>query len=386
MENHWEWLHREHESFVCVIRKMVHHACTTQQPPETMNDTPPLNIIHNAYKFIQTLDERINKVTQSCQQLIRRGGNGFQTRMDGENEEYKSSESSSSSPLLDDDSYPLQLVSAGYGILVPPSCSTSSSSSGRLSETNGMVLIAGGYGAKGLSSPTHIIHALNPMTLCVTPLACPHAPSLPLPELLYAHTATAIRAHSGACSTPYLVLFGGGHDVVRNDLFILDLHSLQWRQLTPPVVSTTPATSLPRNPLSPPSTLSSVDAGGIDSLPPGRRKHTCTDLPHLGVLLIHGGRNRHNVFSDSFIVDYSSEGGQWTNQPMEEAFNPAGAMAGGGPQNDHPNPRYGHTMVYSQSAGGVILFGGFGITGPRNDVWLLGQLNPDVFIIFSLSM
>jgi len=359
--------------------------------------------------------------------------------------------------------YPLSLMSAAYTILPASVTATSSSplSSPIIPSCEScMVLVSGGYGQK-CASPSSIVHMLNPSSLRVTPLSVPYdakrrngkgqterassaSDAYGLPELLYAHTATAIRVDSRSVARPFpshssavassattvtspwsihaspsspsvqsskshsalsqsdrhrdpdrdrveLVLFGGGHDTVRDDLFVLDLHTMQWRKMmTSQTATTTLSATIDEHehanatPFSPSSTAASSSFprhGTIDCLPRARRKHSATAVPALHTIFIFGGRDRHSVFADLHAIDYSDRW-KWTCVPMAELLQAgaAAAAAGGGegeggegaapPFPPNPAPRYGHTMTYSPQLGALILIGGFSVSGPRNDVWV----------------
>jgi len=193
-----------------------------------------------------------------------------------------------------------------------------------------------GHALDRTGSLTSTVRMLNTRSLGFTTVPCATPTPNPLPEFLCEHSCAALQSADGAAM--HLYSFGGTASVhahmESNRFCALDLTTLRWAQ--PSVIGT-----LPRH----------------------RRKHTLTAMPQRERLYLFGGRHGNAALSDLTLFSRRRDG-------SFDVINVRDDMLGGA---DVPEPeaRFSHTCVYSRAAGGLVVFGGWSMHGPMNDVWLL---------------
>lgn len=121
-----------------------------------------------------------------------------------------------------------------------------------------------------------------------------------------------------------MILFGGDDGSLRNDTWFLDLDALDWSEIVP-----------------------------VGDLPPARADQASVYVPGSRTLYVFGG------YTGTFPVDLWSL--DLSGAPIWEEVFPTG----------NPGGRAGHSLVYDSFRNRVLLFGGFGSGGFRNDVWEL---------------
>ena len=205
---------------------------------------------------------------------------------------------------------------------------------GGATSADSMAIAFGGFNPKISVSQTEV-QAINPTTLAVTPLSCSadHAKAMPDPGAVSPTSLCAMQSADGTAMQIYAL---SSHDT---SLLSLDLNTLHWR---------------------------SHKLHGPESRI--RSKNSMTAVPYRDRIYLFGGRDRHNVFAELAYLERESASGEWAQHAvLDLASNAAGSNA--------PVPRYGHCAVYSKDAGGLVVFGGWGVTGVRNDVWVLNLMS-----------
>jgi hypothetical protein len=113
-----------------------------------------------------------------------------------------------------------------------------------------------------------------------------------------------------------------------------------------------------------PSWSQAVTAGGP---PPGRFEHTAVFDPTTSSMIIFGGQgpggDANGLFNDVWILSNATG---VNGNPTWTQLNPAGTAPAG---------RNGHTATYDPSSNTMTIFGGTGVGGDKNDVWVLSHAN-----------
>jgi hypothetical protein len=176
---------------------------------------------------------------------------------------------------------------------------------------------------------------LNTATLRFSELICTTPQKSMFEDGLTSH-ASAVISISGSSEATHFIIYGGQSRDYDGRLSMLDLRTMQWKWV--PIAQ-------PARP---------------------RKKHTLTAVPGTRRLYAFGGRDAHSVFGDLVYFEYSQDLTQWTTVNVTEQMQLSGRT-----NLSNPNVRFEHTCTYSHAAGGLVLFGGNGTAGMRNDVWLL---------------
>lgn len=103
--------------------------------------------------------------------------------------------------------------------------------------------------------------------------------------------------------------------------------------------------------------------------PSARSDHGMVVDPVRGRTFVYGGLNLSDYYGDLWSVEMTSEGAVW--QSID---------AGAG-----PGPRASHTMVYDPPRDRMLLFGGTGPSGRKNDLWELSLSGTPTWTLLATS-